>query len=94
MVVNIPDTNAHRFQKAFDCDTRIIIQVRGAQTITLSREQGSAQSGIDGLQFTQTSTNPPYDMVWQGELWYKTDTPGSTFNIEIIGTVGGSSTQP
>jgi hypothetical protein len=93
MILTCPDTNPQRFQSVFDCDTRIMIQVRGPQTITLSRDQGEAAGALDGVQFTQATTNPPFTFIWQGQLWYKSDTPNTSFNIVILGEVGGRSSQ-
>jgi hypothetical protein len=40
------------------------------------------------LQFTQASTAPPFDTIWQGEMWYRADTVGLAFNIFYVGKVG------
>jgi hypothetical protein len=65
--------------------TRLSFQIRGAATITLSRDQGEAANANDGVQLTQTSTAPPYDTWWKGELWYVASVDNSPFTMLIIG---------
>jgi hypothetical protein len=76
-----------RFQKVFPCPTRISVQVIGAHTVILSREQGEANAANDGIQLTQGSTaNPsqPYETWWQGELWYRTSIANGQFVMLIL----------
>jgi hypothetical protein len=76
-----------RFQRVFNCPTRISIQVLGPATITLSREQGEASNPGDGIQLTQGNTsNPsqPYETWWKGELWFKSSAANAPFVLLIL----------
>jgi hypothetical protein len=74
-----------RFPRAFQKWTRISVQVRGGSTIFLSKEQGEANNQNDGVQLTQTTTNPPYDCWWKGDLWYSSNVDNTQFQILVIG---------
>lgn len=71
-----------RFQRVFNCPTRISIQVVGAATITIARDQGEAAGAGDGIQLTQGNTaspSQPYETYWKGELWYRSSVDGAQF---------------
>lgn len=91
MILNPPDTTVRLWQ-SFSCDTRLLLQVNGAGTFFITRDQSEAQNPADGVQLTQASTSSPaqpFPVVWQGSFWYRTDTPGTKLIIIVIGKVGG-----
>jgi len=81
-------TFPQRLPRAFQCMTRLEFQVKGANTITIAREQGEAQALAqgDGVQLTQANTSPPWGEWWKGELWYASNVDNSPFVVLIIGT--------
>lgn len=84
MIIN-GQISPQRLQREFKKMTRLSIQVRGPQTITISREQGEASNANDGIQLTQATTAPPYDFWWVGELWYTSSIANGDFVLLIIG---------
>lgn len=75
-----------KFPRAFACWTYVQFQVRGGNTINISKEQGEAADPNDGLQLTLASTNPPWATWIKGDLWYTSNIDNSTLIIEIQGT--------
>jgi hypothetical protein len=84
-VILVAQTTPQRAQRFFKCWTRLSFQVIGGATVTLSREQGEAQTTADGVQLTQANTSPPYDTWWRGELWYRSSVDNTSFVMLIIG---------
>lgn len=76
---------ALRFTKAFVKRTRIVVQVIGPQTITLSTDQGEAQNAADGIILTQATTATPYSEWWKGDLWFRSSIANGPFNLLILG---------
>jgi hypothetical protein len=79
--------NPIRFQRVFECETRISIQVLGPHTITLAREQGEATNPNDGIQLTQVNTSAPaqpYETWWKGELWFRSSIANGPFVMLIL----------
>jgi hypothetical protein len=66
-----------------------MIQIRNASTLNIAHEQGEAATagagGADGLQFTQTSTSPPFQFWWKGELWHTANAANTQWTLEIVG---------
>jgi hypothetical protein len=86
-VILVANQAPQKFQRVFNCQTRISIQVIGAATVTLSREQGEASNPNDGIQLTQGNTsNPsqPYETWWKGDLWYRASAPNTPFVMLIL----------
>jgi hypothetical protein len=81
-----------RFQRVFKKMTRIMIQIRGAQTVVIGRDQGEVTpqgtTYPDGIQLTQTSTATPFTDWWVGELWFSSNVASTGFIILIIGEAG------
>lgn len=88
MIITSSATPA-RIQRFFPRMTRLSIQVRAAFTLTIAHDQGEVQAAAngfpDGLQLTQTSTIPPYDFWWKGELWHISSVNNSQWSLIIIG---------
>lgn len=66
-----------RIPRILKCPTMLLIQVKVAGTVALSRNQGEAQSSAngtgDGIEFTNANTagaQQPQNVWWQGELWF------------------------
>jgi hypothetical protein len=74
-----------KFARAFQRWTRVSFQVRGGNTLFVSKDQGEAANQNDGLQLTQASTNPPYDCWWKGDLWFSANNDNSGLIMEVIG---------
>lgn len=87
-------TTPLRIQRFFPRMTRLSIQIRSGFTLTIAHEQGEAQAAqngqADGLQLSQTSTTPPYDFWWKGELWHIASANGSQWSLIIIGEANDS----
>lgn len=74
-------TLPQRFPK--DYDTHILIQVRGAFTVTIGFEMGEVQNPNDGVQFTQANTSPPFKMRVRGDLWHVSSVANSQWVLLI-----------
>ena len=77
----------------------LLVQVKVAGTIALSREQGGCQNAIngggDGIEFTNVNTAgaaQPQNVWWQGDVWYAAvGGPGPIpFVLEILSEEGVS----
>jgi hypothetical protein len=76
----------------------LLIQVKTAGTVALTREQGSAQGATngngDGIEFTNANTTgaaQPQNVWWQGDVWYVSVGGGSIpFVLELLGEEGVS----
>jgi hypothetical protein len=80
-----------RIQRFFPRMTRLSLQIRGAFTLTIAREQGEVQAAAgglpDGIQIVQANCNPSYDFWWKGELWHIASLAASQWSLIIVGEV-------
>jgi len=68
-----------RFPK--DHDTHILIQIRGAFTVTIGSELGEVTK--NGAQYNQANTSPPARVRWRGDLWHTASVGGSQWILII-----------
>ena len=64
-------------------DTHILIQIRGAFTVTIGSELGEVTNPSDGAQYTQANTSPPARVRWRGDLWHTASVAGSQWVLII-----------
>lgn len=81
-----------RFSRVFPRLTLLKMQLQSAASVTLSTNQGEANTAGDGVQITAAGTgtnNPPYDFWWKGELWYRSNVDNTPLVFLIIGEQDG-----
>lgn len=88
-----------RLPRVLRCPTQLLVQVKQAGTVVLTRDQGQSQAAAkgsgDGVELTNANTNgaqPPTNFFWQGEVWYVALGVNPSINviIEILGEEGVS----
>jgi hypothetical protein len=89
-VIIVSNPTPARLQRFFKEWTRLMVQIRNGNILTIAHEQGEAQAsingGADGLQYTLATTAPPAFFWWKGELWHAANNLGTQWALMIVGT--------
>lgn len=76
-----------RLQRVFTQKTWILIQVKGAATLTIGHDQSEATGGGGGQELTAANTggttSQPFGTWWQGEFWYSTTVDNTQFAVTV-----------
>jgi hypothetical protein len=79
-----------RLQRFFANWTRLMVQIRNGNILTIAHDQGEAQAsingGADGLQYTLATTAPPAFFWWKGELWHAANNLATQWCLILVGS--------